>query len=272
MEWHDGVSWAEDEEVRQNLRETRARVEEFCRVVTCRHGRRCDSFLMKVLVPLLAMILFSSAVAFAADRPQGQVVEVHAVEVYTGGCTASAQATSGGRSMLRLWSFESGEHNGVALDGLQIAALQAADENLAAAETAPKSAVVYLPRNASDAQRAALVDWLKAANTDISGTPLTEKISEIRYAQNGARISLNIGEAIAMKTREIQKCDTGACGESLWYKPRTKLGEYTVLVNETSTVSEPSLSLVWKDNSAKSVFFGSFGDDAQPQFRLASIE
>ena len=199
-------------------------------------------------------------------------MEVHAVEVYTGGCTASAQATSGGRSMLRMWNFEDGEQDGVALRGLNVALLQAADENLAASDAAAKSAVVYLPHSANDVQRAALTNWLKAANPEIASAPIVEKRADIAYTQDGARISLRVGEQIAMKTREIQKCDTGACGESLWYKPRTKLSDYTVLVNESSTVTEPALSLVWKDNSAKSVFFGTFGVDAEPQFRLAAIE
>lgn len=226
---------------------------------------------MKITSALFVAFFTAVSSAFAG-APSGQIVEVHAVEVYTGGCTASAQATSGGRSMLRLWSFEEGEQDGVELRGLQVAALQAADQNLASAETKPAAAVLYLPHNATATQRGALVKWLKAADPEIASAPVSEKIADIKYAQNGARISLNIGEQIAMKTREIQKCDTGACGESLWYKPRTKIGDYTVLVNESSTVEEPALSLVWKDNSAKSVFFGSFGADAQPQFRLASIE
>ncbi len=199
-------------------------------------------------------------------------MEVHAVEVYTGGCTASAQATSGGRSMLRVWSIEDGAQDGVAIAGLKVAVLQAANENLAAADTTATSAVVYLPQSANDAQRAALVNWVKATNREIAAAPLVHKIAEIGYAHDGARISLKVGEQIALKTREIQKCDTGACGESLWYKPRTKIADYTVLVNESSTVAEPALTLVWKDNSAKSVFFGRFGIDAEPQFRLASIE
>ena len=227
---------------------------------------------MKITRALLVAFLSAASIAVAADAPRGQVMEVHAVEVYTGGCTASAQATSGGRSMLRLWNFEKGEQDGVALDGLNVALLQAANENLAAAETTPTSAVVYLPRNANDAQRVALIGWLKAANPEIAAKPLVEKIADIGYAQDGARISLKVGEQIALKTREIQKCDTGACGESLWYKPRTKIGDYTVLVNESSSVSEPALSLVWKDNSTKSVFFGSFGGNTQPEFQLAAVE
>jgi hypothetical protein len=218
------------------------------------------------------VFLSAASIAVAADAPRGHIMEVHAVEVYTGGCTASAQATSGGRSMLRVWSFEDGEQDGVALSGLKLAMLQAANENLAAADTAATSAVVYLPRDANEGQRAALVTWLKAANPEIAAAPIVQKIADIAYAQDGARISLKVGEQIAMKTREIQKCDTGACGESLWYKPRTKIADYTVLVNESSTISESALTLVWKDNSAKSVFFGRFGVDGEPQFRLASIE
>ena len=227
---------------------------------------------MKIVSAFLIVSLLAVAQVWAANQPIGRIVEVHAVEVYTGGCTASAQATMGGRSMLRLWSFEDGTQEGVELRGLQIAALQVADQNLAAAETQSTSAVVYLPRNASEAQRAALLGWLKAANPEMDRATLVEKVADIRYEQNGTRIVLNVGEQIAMKTREIQKCDTGACGESLWYKPRTKTGDYTVLVNESSSINEPALSLVWKDNSAKSVFFGHFGADSKPEFRLASIE
>ena len=178
----------------------------------------------------------------------------------------------GGRSMLRVWSFEDGMQDGVELKGLQIAALQVAEKNLAFADTQATSAVVYLPRKATDAQRAALVSWLKTANPEMAGAPMFEQIAEIKYEQKDNRISLSVGEQIALKTREIQKCDAGACGESLWYKPRSKTGGYTVIVNESSTVNEPALSLVWKDNSAKSVFFGQFGPDAKPEFRIASLE
>ena len=228
---------------------------------------------MKATVALFIAFLATIGFASAADQPKGQVIEVHAVEVYTGGCTASAQATSGGRSMLRIWNFEGGAHNGVDLRGLQLAALQTADKNLADAETQPKAAVVYVPRSASEAQRAAMLDWLKAAMPEFVELPLITKVTDIRYAaKTDAQISLGVGDQIAMKTREIQKCDAGACGEALWYQPRSKVSDYTVVVNESSTVGEPDLALVWKDNSAKSVFVGQFGSEAKRQFRLASVE
>ena len=122
-------------------------------------GTHCGAkiFMMKIFVVLLAAFVAATLSVSATQLPSGRLVEVHSVEVYTGGCTASAQATMGGRSMLRVWSFEDGAQDGVELKGLQIAALQVADKNLAFADTQPTSAVVYLPRKATDAQRA---HWL----------------------------------------------------------------------------------------------------------------
>lgn len=99
---------------------------------------------MKIFAVLLAAFVAATSCVSAAELPSGRIVEVHSVELYTGGCTASARATMGGRSMLRVWSFE----DGLELKGLQIAALQVADKNLAFADTQPTSTVVYLPQKA----------------------------------------------------------------------------------------------------------------------------
>lgn len=208
----------------------------------------------------------------AASTPSGQVVELHSCEVYTGGCTASAQATQGGRSMLRLWNFENGAHGGVELAGLQMAALQIADKNLAFTDTQPSAVVVYLPAGATDVQRQALTSWLKSNSPEIATLRLIEKVAPISYTQKDSRISVQVGKEIALQTRALASCDRGGCGESLWYQPRSKTGNFTVLVNEKSSVDEPILSLIWKDNTAKSVFFARFGDDSTREFRLAALE
>jgi hypothetical protein len=217
-------------------------------------------------------VLVSAGLLNASPAPSGRVVELHACEVYTGGCTASAQATQGGRSLLRVWSFENGEYGGVDLAGLQMAALEVSDKNLALSDTQTSAAVVYLPAQATDVQRQALVSWLKATNPEIAAARFVEKVAPINYARDAARISVRVGKEIALQTRSIARCERGGCGESLWYQPRSKTGKFTVLVNENSSVNEPTLSLVWKDHTAKSVFFGRFGDDSKPEFRLASVE
>jgi hypothetical protein len=226
---------------------------------------------MKIICVFLSLFI-SAGLAGAAARPSGRVVELHACEVYTGGCTASAQATLGGRSLLRLWSFENGAHSGVDLAGLQVAALQVADKNLALSDTQSSAAVVYLPAQATELQRQALVSWLKSTNPEIATARLVEKVASIRYARNDSRISVRVGKEIALQTRAIGHCEMGGCGEALWYQPRSKTGKFTVLVNENSSVEEPALSLIWKDHAVKSVFFARFGDDSKPEFRLAAVE
>jgi hypothetical protein len=226
---------------------------------------------MKIICALLSLFV-SAGFLDAASDPSGRVVELHACEVYTGGCTASAQVTLGGRSLLRVWSFENGAYGGVDLVGLQIAALEVAEKNLALSDTHASAAVVYLPVQATDVQRQALVSWLKMTNPEIASARLVEKVAPISYSRDGSRISVQVGKEIALHTRSIMRCEAGGCGESLWYQPRSKTGKFTVLVNEHSSVNEPTLSLVWKDHYAKSVFFGRFGDDSKPEFRFAALE
>jgi Protein of unknown function (DUF1326) len=210
----------------------------------------------------------------ASVAPSGEVVELHACELYTGGCTASAQSTLGGRSLLRVWSFEKGAQDGVELRGLQIGALQIAEENLAFRATRPSATVIYLPAQASDAQRGALVSWLRHANPEFAAGPLIQKIAEISLSREGSNVAARIGRSITLQTRAIEHCDAGGCGESLWYSPRSKTGSFTVLVDERSSVQEPAVSLVWKSSGAKNVFLARFGggENPEPSFSLAALD
>lgn len=181
---------------------------------------------------VLLMTFFAAFVAAVAhgtaraDDVRGTVVELRSCELYTGGCTASAEATLGGRSMLRLWNIASGQQDGVDLAGLNVASLETADANLALAGTRPRATVVYVPENAIQTQRAALVSWLKS-------TALP------KFAPFG----------------------TGSCGEALWYEPRTRVNHFSVVLNEASGVDEPLLLLRWKNNRSRSVVVGEFGSE-----------
>lgn len=218
----------------------------------------------------------SASPAAATVSPEGRVLELHACELYTGGCTASAQSTLGGRSLLRVWSFDRGSQDGVELRGLEVAALQVAEENLAFRETKPATAVVYLPARASDVQRAALLSWLKQAHAEFATAPLIEKTTaiDLAWSPDASRISARIGDGIALQTRALGHCDLGGCGEALWYSPRTETSTFTVLIDERSSVREPAVSLVWKNNGTNSVFLGRFGGVkiSEPSFSLGAVE
>ena len=219
---------------------------------------------MKTLSVLTAVAAwpFFQAAAEVAEIPHGEYLELHACDLFTGGCTASAQITLGGRSLVRVWNFEAGD-----LAGLTVVVLETAGENLSLPGSSAESTMVYLPEQASGAQRDALLLWLKGNEVAVTGF----RVVPVSYWRDGPVVSVRAGEGIGFSTRAIEACDAGSCGEQLWYSPRGKIGAFTVLVNERSHVEEPALKLSWKDNSSKSVFFGRFGVPDQGGFTLTAL-
>jgi hypothetical protein len=217
---------------------------------------------------LTLLLTFPLAAAWAdGAAPSGEYAELHACEVYTGGCTASAQATLGGRSVLRVWNFQSGQSAGADLAGQTVMVLEVANENLAMPKTSATRAVAYLPESATAAQREGLRAWLAQSGINAAET----RVVPVSYKREGARITAAGGADVSFTTRAIEACDAGSCGEQLWYEPRGQTDGFTVLVNEGSSIIEPALQLSWKDHAAKSVFFGRFGGGKQGGFQLAGI-
>lgn len=207
------------------------------------------------LAPLLPAALLAASIA-----PRGEVVELHACEVYTGGCIASSQATLGGRSLLRVWSFTGGEFAGTDLAGLRFAALELGADNLAMRGALTEAAVLYVPAEATAAQARALAAWWRAQHRAPGDGAITVRRAALDYRRDGARIAVTVGEAIRAEIRAIEPCEVGACGEQLWYEPRTAgLDRFTVLLNARSAVAEPVLELVWRESGQRSVFWGEFG-------------
>src|SRR5256885_4969417 len=111
----------------------------------------------KMILTILTLSSFCLTQAFASDEPRGSVLELHSCELYAGGCVVSSEATLGGRYMLRAWNFNGGTFAGTDFAGLNVAVLQSSTENLAEQRTTPNQAIVYLPENATAAQRDALL-------------------------------------------------------------------------------------------------------------------
>src|SRR5258707_11864948 len=102
-----------------------------------------------LLISVIGLILGASISASASDTPQGDLLELHSCQLYIGGCIASSEITQEGQYELRVWNFSGGTHDGTSLRGLQVALLEASDQNLAVNGTRPSDAMVYLPQSAS---------------------------------------------------------------------------------------------------------------------------
>jgi hypothetical protein len=216
---------------------------------------------MKTVAFLLTGIAcFLGRDALADGQPRGTLLELHSCEVYAGGCIVSSEATLGGRYMVRAWNFSGGSFDGSGLAGLQVAVLQSATENLAAAKTDPGQVVVYLPESANAKQQAALLGWLRSSQPDLKDAKLQTRTVALRFESTVSGCAFSAGKFLAVKTAPIETCETGACGEALWYTPRSETSVFTVAVDRASQVTEPLLKLKWNDAGKRSVFLAKFGE------------
>jgi hypothetical protein len=214
----------------------------------------------------LALIAWTLIAASAvASPPRGTLLELHSCELYAGGCVVSSEATLDGRYMLRAWNFIGGSFSGADFAGLQVAVLQSADDNLAAESTSSDNAIVYLPENASSVHREALLTWVKSTLPDLKSAGLKSRIAPLNFSSTSAGYTFSAGDSIVVKTASLESCEVGACGESLWYTPRSPSNVYTVAVNRSAKISEPLLQLNWNEGGKRSVFLGRFGERNAPK-------
>lgn len=200
--------------------------------------------------------------AQAADRPRGELLELHSCQLYIGGCIASSEATQDGHYLLRVWRFSDGSCEGVSLRGLTMALLEASDQNLATRRATPSEAMIYLPQSADSMQTEALLQWLKATDPELSRTTLRTRTVPMKFSHKGSVISFSAANSIEIETKPFEPCGLVSCGESLWYTPRSSMTSYTVGVTSKAVVCEPQLALRWIDHGKNNIFEGRFGKGA----------
>ena len=213
----------------------------------------------KLMLAFVGIVFVTSRTLAGAEQPHGNLVELHSCELYAGGCVVSSEATLGGRYMFRAWEFTGGAFAGTDLAGLNVAVLQTSSENLAAEKTKADRSVIYLPQSATRAQRDALVAWLKTQMPEIKAGKISTRVAPVKISGNGNGYAVSVGNSITVRTAGLESCETGACGEALWYEPRSGTSLFTVALNRSSRVAEPLLKLKWDDAGKRSVFLGKFG-------------
>jgi hypothetical protein len=213
----------------------------------------------------------TATAAFASDVPRGSLLELHSCEVYAGPCVVSSESPQEGRYMVRAWDFTGGSFNGTDFSGLQVAVLQTSADNLAEADSKSGEAVIYLPQNATPAQREALSKWVKVSQVDLHPTKIQTRVVPLQFAKSDQGYSFTAGKFLSVKTASLNQCAMGNCGETLWYRPRAQTSVFTVAVNDGSKIAEPMLKLRWDATGTRDIFLARFGDTVPARSLYVSI-
>jgi hypothetical protein len=208
-----------------------------------------------VKIPAVVILTFAVSQLCSAAEPFGEFVELHSCDLYTGGCTASAESTLLGRQMFRIWSIERGTWSGQDLTHLKVAVLETGSRNLAEKGALGDRAEMFVPRDLSQVKREALISWASAQCLLPRGTPVIE--AEIIYKRSGQEAIVTVGDKVSLITMPIGRCSSGACGQSLWYEPQVDHSAFEVVASRTSKIQEATL--FWADHDRPNVFLASFG-------------
>jgi Protein of unknown function (DUF1326) len=120
--------------------------------------------LRKISLPILALGLSLAAITqidaankTAAIQAKGAYVEARTCDVWTGPCFANADFNTGGKQGIMAWRIDKGQAGDVSLDGLSVVAVVRSANTLGLEQNSPAKAIVIVDKNATEAQREALV-------------------------------------------------------------------------------------------------------------------
>ena len=217
-------------------------------------------------MPLLLVIFsFGVSLSVAAQQIRGDYVETRSADVYTGQCFANGEVNLVGNQAILAWRVQSGSWNGVALDGLSVAAAVRANATLGDpyADPYPAQSVLLVDDQASPQQRAALEAFARHMGGEllknveqVIATPVELEVNEQRH---GAAL-LRAGKFATVQTRSLGDKDHLCGNEVTFYPPLTQLAHSMPAVAVTDQYSGPGLGVDWDLHGKRSAFVGTFAE------------
>ena len=208
----------------------------------------------------LTLVCSLSAVA---EQIRGDYIESRSADVYTGQCFANGEVNLVGNEAILGWHIQNGTWNGVALDGLSVAAAVRAKATLGDpyGNPYPAQAVLLVDDQANGRQRAALEDFARQMggellkNVDrVIAAPVQ---LEVNHERHGFAL-LRAGEFATVRTRSLGDQDHLCGNEVTFYPPLTDLAHSMPAVAVTDQYQGPGLGVSWDLHGKRSAFVGTF--------------
>ena len=220
---------------------------------------------MKLALMTVAALAISAATLSAEDagRITGEYVEARTAEVFAGGCIMNSEAETLGRQAVMAWRITSGTFEGVALDGLTVAAAVAGDRNLGMREmggeepTAVKAIIIVDPR-ATPTQRDALVQLVRELSNGLITHVVRVDVAPVKFAISQKYVEVSVPDNNILLTVNKEMKHDPSCGAMQWFKPFTKLADAALGVAEEHSFEGQGLNTKWSAPNKRSAFFGTF--------------
>ncbi|HXW06597.1 MAG TPA: DUF1326 domain-containing protein [Vicinamibacterales bacterium] len=218
---------------------------------------------MKHLYTVAALIAVGFASSVQASDPAvvGDYVETRTAEVFTGPCILGSEGEVSGREAIMAWRVAKGSIEGVALDGLAVVAVVAADQHLSLHEYgAPKPssirAVVMTDSRATAAQQSALVSMARGLAPGMFDEVVSTRPVPITFERGRDSVHVAAGAATLDVVTEFEHPVT--CGATRWFNTLSKSRESKPGLTRSQEWSGKELGLQWRQIDSKSSYVGTF--------------
>lgn len=215
------------------------------------------------LPAVLALTLISLCASVFAQQIRGDYIETRSADVYTGQCFANGEVNLVGNEAILAWHVQSGSWDGVALDGLTVAAAVRAKATLGDpyGHPYPAQAVLLVDDHATSRQAAALAGFAKQM-----GGELLKNVDEtiavpmemiVNHEHHGVAL-LRAGRFATVQTRALGEQDHVCGNEATFYPPLTQVAHSMPAVAVTDAYRGPGLGESWDMHGRRSAFVGTF--------------
>jgi hypothetical protein len=224
-----------------------------------------SSIIALALLALTFAIPAGAAPKTQAPQISGQYIESRTADVYTGPCIANSEINLAGKQAVMAWHIDRGMWGNVSLDGLSVIAVVNASSTLGIAGSDPlmTQAVMIVDQAATDAQRAALINFAQAQAGAILNKIVAIEAAPVSFEMNvgghHGSAALAAGNLLRVTTRSLNEGDEFCHNEDVYYPPlAANLTHSMPAVATESGYHGGHLGMTWTENERRGVFLGNF--------------
>ena len=198
-----------------------------------------------------------------AQQIRGDYIETRSSDVYTGQCFANGEVNLVGNEAILGWHIQKGSWDGVALDGLTVAAAVRASATLGDpyGDPYPAKSVILVDEQATPAQQGALASFARQMGGELLKNadqviPTTMEMI-VNHERHGVAL-LRAGRFATVQTRSLDETDHLCGNEVTFYPPLTEVAHSMPAVAVTDAYNGPGLGESWDLHGKRSAFVGMF--------------
>ena len=217
----------------------------------------------RVLYRLLCVALLTLSTSALAQQIRGDYIETRSADVYTGQCFANGEVNLVGDEAILAWHVQSGNWDGVPLEGLTVAAAVHANATLGDpyANPYPARAVLLVDEQATPEQRSALVAFAHQMGGELlshAQQVIPAPMELVVNPEHHGVALLRAGQFATVRTRPVNDKDHLCGNEVTFYPPLTQLAHSIPAVALTDSYRGPGLDVDWELHGRRSAFVGTF--------------